>query len=57
MYAEIILKTMIVVSLCLSFIFIWINGDPDDYTFITGIMEEVESPEPKNKVDLETNKN
>ena len=38
MYGEIIFKSLIVVTLSLSFMFIWINGDPDDYSFMTSMI-------------------
>ena len=45
MSGEIIFKTLIVVAVFLSFIFIWINGDPDDYSFMTGILGDKEKHE------------
>lgn len=38
MYCEIIFKLFIVVALFLTFIFCWFNGNPDDYSFMDGII-------------------
>jgi hypothetical protein len=37
MYTEILIKILIIVALSLSFIFIWITGPKDDFSFVTNI--------------------
>ena len=47
MYVEILIKVMIVVALVLTFIWCWIKGDPDDYTFMSGIVGDPEKQKEK----------
>ena len=50
MYGEIIFKSLIVVALILTVVFIWVTGDPDDYSFLTDIMEEENNDIPPSEI-------
>jgi hypothetical protein len=47
MYGEIIFKILIVVALILTFVFIWIYGDKDDYSFVNAIVGQPKEDDKK----------